>query len=54
MTAPVDKTLLVQGLRAQPAKRTAVRQAIVDALRPFEKDGVVHLGATALIVTARH
>jgi SAM-dependent methyltransferase len=46
--------LLVQGLRAQPAKRTLVREAIVDALLPFEKDGVVHLRATALIVTARH
>jgi SAM-dependent methyltransferase len=46
--------LLVQGLRAQPAKRALVREAIVDTVRPFEKDRVVHLRATALIVTARH
>lgn len=46
--------LLVQGLQAQPAKRALVREAIVDAVRPFEKDRVVHLRATALIVTARH
>lgn len=46
--------LLVQGLQAQPAKRALVRDAIVDAVRPFEKDRVVHLRATALIVTARH
>ena len=45
--------LLVEGLRRHPARRTATRSAIVDAVRPFERDGTVHLGAQALIVTAR-
>lgn len=44
--------LLVQGLLRDPAKRAPARAAIVDALRPFERDGVVHLRASALIVTA--
>ena len=45
--------LLVEGLRRQPARRADVREAIIDALRPCERDGVVHLGAHALVVTAR-
>ena len=45
--------LLVDGVRRNPDRRTAVRAAIVDAVRPFERDGVVHLAAHALIVTAR-
>lgn len=44
--------LLVDGLRRSPAKRSAARDAIVDALRPFERDGVVYLGLAAQIVTA--
>ncbi len=44
--------LLVAALRRSPAKRSEARDAIVGALRPFERDGVVHLGAKALIVTA--
>lgn len=44
--------LLVEGLQRHPDLRTAARAAIVDALRPFERDGIVHLGAHALIVIA--
>jgi SAM-dependent methyltransferase len=44
--------LLVEGLQRHPDLRTATRAAIVDAVRPFERDGIVHLGAHALIVTA--
>jgi SAM-dependent methyltransferase len=44
--------LLVEGLRAHPDRHSATRAAIIDALEPLERDGVVHLGADALIVTA--
>jgi hypothetical protein len=44
--------LLVEGLRRHPDRRAATRAAIVDALQPLERDGVVHLRASALIVTA--
>jgi len=44
--------LLVEGLRRHPDRRSTTRSAIVDAVRPFERDGTVHLGARALIVTA--
>lgn len=44
--------LLVVGLQREPAKRTAVRDAIAAAVKPFERDGIVHLRATGLIVTA--
>lgn len=45
--------LLVEGLRRHPELRAATRSAIIDALRPFERNGTVHLSARALIVTAR-
>lgn len=45
--------LLVEGLRRRPDLYTATRSAIVEAVRPFERDGTVHLGAHAHIVTAR-
>lgn len=45
--------LLVEGLRRRPDLHAATRSAIVEAVRPFERDGTVHLGAHALIVTAR-
>ena len=45
--------LLVEGLRRRPDLRDATRVAIVRAVRPFERDGTVHLAAHALIVTAR-
>lgn len=45
--------VLVQGLRNHPDRRDDTRIAIVDALRPLERDGVVHLKAHALVVTAR-
>jgi SAM-dependent methyltransferase len=45
--------LLVDGLQRRPDLREATRAAIVEAVRPFERDGIVHLGAHALIVTAR-
>jgi hypothetical protein len=45
--------LLVEGLRKHPERRADTRTAIVDALKPFERDGIVHLGAHGLIVTAR-
>jgi SAM-dependent methyltransferase len=44
--------LLLQGVRRQPAKRAPARAAIIQALSPFERDGVVHLPANGLIVTA--
>jgi SAM-dependent methyltransferase len=46
--------LLVLGLRRAPNKRAAVRDAIVNALLPFERKGVVHLRASALVVSAAH
>jgi SAM-dependent methyltransferase len=45
--------LIVEGLRRQPALRPEARKAIIEAVRPFEREGIVHLGANALIVTAR-
>lgn len=45
--------LLVEGLRRHPERRATTRSAIVEAVRPFERGGTVHLGAHALIVTAR-
>jgi SAM-dependent methyltransferase len=45
--------LLADGLQRRPDLRDATRAAIVEAVRPFERDGTVHLGAHALIVTAR-
>jgi hypothetical protein len=44
--------LLVQPLRREPAKRVRARAAIIQALRPFERGGVVHLRARGYIVTA--
>jgi SAM-dependent methyltransferase len=44
--------LLVQGLQREPAKRAALRDALVTALLPHEHKDVVHLRASALIVTA--
>jgi trans-aconitate methyltransferase len=45
--------LLVDGLRRHPERGDATRAAIVEALRNCERDGIVHLAAHALIVTAR-
>jgi len=44
--------LLVEGLRNHPDRRGAARTAIIDALKPLERDGVVHLGAHGFVVTA--
>lgn len=44
--------LLVEGLRRQPDRRDDTRVAIIDALKPLERDGVVHLEAHGLVVTA--
>lgn len=44
--------LIVRALRRDPAKRAAARAAIVEALRPFERDGTVELRASGLIATA--
>jgi SAM-dependent methyltransferase len=44
---------VVQGLRRHPERIGVARDAITDALRPLERDGVVHLEASALVVTAR-
>lgn len=44
---------IVQGLRQQPERLGEARKAITDALRPLERDGIVHLQASALIVTAK-
>ena len=43
---------IVQGLRQQPERIDEVRDAITDALVPFERDGIVHLQASAFVVTA--
>jgi SAM-dependent methyltransferase len=45
--------MLVDGLRRHPDLYEAAQAAIVEGLRPFERGGIVHLGAHALIVTAR-
>lgn len=44
--------LLVAGLRNHPDRRADARAAIIDALKPLERDGIVHLAAHGLIVTA--
>ena len=44
--------LLVEGLQSHPDRRDDTRTAIIDALKPLERDGVVHLAAHALVVTA--
>ncbi len=44
--------LLVKGLRSHPDRYGDTRTAIVDAIKPLERDGIVHLGAHGLIVTA--
>ena len=44
--------LLVEGLRNHPDRRGNARTAIIDALKPLERDGIVHLGAHGFIVTA--
>jgi SAM-dependent methyltransferase len=43
---------IVEGLRRHPDRRTATIEAITEALRPCERDGIVHLQASALVVTA--
>jgi SAM-dependent methyltransferase len=43
---------IVQGLRQKPERIDDVRAAIAGALRPLERDGIVHLQACALVVTA--
>jgi SAM-dependent methyltransferase len=43
---------IAEGLREHPDRADEVHDAIVEALRPHERDGVVHLGSRALIVTA--
>lgn len=45
--------LLAGALRRHPDRRQDARAAIVDALRPLERDGAVHLAAHGLVVTAR-
>jgi SAM-dependent methyltransferase len=44
--------ILAAGLQGRPDLRSPTRAAIVEAVRPFERNGIVHLGANALIVTA--
>jgi hypothetical protein len=44
--------LIVQGLRTRPEVVDDVCGAVADALRPFEREGVVHLQASAWVVTA--
>jgi SAM-dependent methyltransferase len=44
--------VLVEGLRNHPDCRADTHTAIVDALTPLERDGIVHLSAHGLIVTA--
>lgn len=43
---------IVEGLLRYPDRREAALDAIAEALRPLERDGVVHLQASARIVTA--
>jgi SAM-dependent methyltransferase len=43
---------IVEGLLRAPDRALDARAAIAEALRPLERDGVVHLQASALIVTA--
>jgi SAM-dependent methyltransferase len=44
--------MLAAGLRANPERHADARAAIVEALTPLERDGVVHLEAHGLVVTA--
>lgn len=44
--------VLAGALRRNPTKLPDAREAITSALRSFERDGVVHLGSSAFIVTA--
>ena len=44
---------IVEGLLRAPERGGATRAAIAEALRPLERNGVVHLRASALIVTAQ-
>lgn len=44
--------LLVEGLRNHPDRHGDTRNAIVDAIKPLERDGIVHLAAQAFLVTA--
>ena len=44
--------MLVQAVHGDITRRDAAHAAIVEALRPFERDGVVHLRSSARIVTA--
>lgn len=44
--------MLVQAVRKDESKRDAAHAAIVEALRPFEREGVVNLRSSARIVTA--
>ena len=46
--SPTDR----RGPAPRPERCRDTRSAIADALRPLERDGVVHLHASALIVTA--
>lgn len=43
---------IAEGLRRHPERIDDARDAIADALRPLERDGVVYLQASALVVTA--
>lgn len=43
---------IVEGLRREPDRIDDARDAITEALRPLEHDGIVHLQASALVVTA--
>ena len=43
---------IVENLIRCPERADDARAAIADALRPLERDGIVHLRASALIVTA--
>jgi SAM-dependent methyltransferase len=44
--------LLVEGLRHHPDRRGDTRTAIIEALKPLERGGVVHLRANGLVVKA--
>jgi hypothetical protein len=43
---------IAEKLQTLPELELHTRAAVADALRPLERDGAVHLGASALIVTA--
>jgi SAM-dependent methyltransferase len=44
---------IAESLQRQPDRANDARAVVADALRPFERDGVVNLCASARIVTAR-